>query len=375
MRMQAGLGLVVVGLLLATAPVMAQGKDKSGATCDQLAASPFDPSVPQGEGVGFFDIDAPAAIAACEAAVKADPSDLKRVYQLGRANDVAENFPQAIEFYTKAADAGYAPALNALGALYDGGYGVEDDPVEAARYYTLAADAGLTLAMENLAKLYELGRGVEQDYARAIALYRKAEAAGSAYASASLGWLAENGFGMPQDDVEAMRLYRIGAEAGEAFALNNVGAFYGSGRGGVTQDYAEAVKYYQQAAEQGWALAQQNLAWSYSNGKGIERDLAKAEEYYNLAIANDDAKVAGDSRNDLAWMFAIENTRLDEAEALARQAVDADPQQANRLDTLAWILHLRGNNEEALTLAEQAVALDPSDSAFVTHLDAIKAAQ
>jgi TPR repeat protein len=375
MRMGSRLGLVVVGLLLATAPAMAQGKDKSASACDQLAANPYDPAVPDGEGVSFFDIDAPAAIEACEAAVKADPTDIKRVYQLGRANDVAENFPQAIQFYTQAADAAYAPAQNALGALYDGGYGVDADPAEAARYYTLAADGGYTLSMENLAKLYEDGRGVKQDYARAIALYRKAEAAGSAYASASLGWLAENGFGTPKDDVEALRLYRIGAEAGEAFALNNVGAFYGSGRGGVTQDYAEAVKYYQQAAEQGWPLAYQNLAWSYSNGQGIDRDLAKAEEYYNLAIAGDDAKVAGDSRNDLAWMFAMENTRLDEAEALAREAVAAGPEQANRLDTLAWILHLQGNNDEALPLAEQAVALDPSHSAFVTHLDAIKAAQ
>jgi len=77
------------------------------------------------------------------------------------------------------------------------------------------------------------------------------------------------------------------------------------------------------------------------------KDIAKAEEYLLLAIAESDEKVQGDARNDLAWMFASENIRLEEAEQLARQAVAANPDTANRLDTLSWVLHLTGRNDEA----------------------------
>ena len=368
-------GLVAMGLVLSGPPVFAQEvKDKAAASCDQLAASPLDPAVPMGTGVRFEDVDAEAAIAACAEAVAANPDDPKLRFQLARSYDVAEQFDEAIAEYRAAADQGYALALSSLGALYEGGYGLDADPAEAARLYEQAASAGIVVAMENLAKLYEDGRGVAQDYGRAIELYNQAAETGSPYASGSLGWLAENGFGMPKDDVEAARLYRIAADGGEAFAQHNIGVMHARGRGGLAQSDTEAVKYFNLAAEQHWPLSYLSLGWHYSQGAGVTKDLAKAEEYFRLAIAEGDEKVRGDASNDLAWMFATENIRLDEAEQLARQAVEAGPEMAGRIDTLAWVLHLSGRHEDALPLAEQAVALDGDTVIFADHLAAIRAA-
>jgi uncharacterized protein len=368
-------GLVAMAFALSTPPVFAQEtKDKAAASCDQLASSPLDPAVPLGTGVRFEDVDADAAIGACVDAVAANPDNAKLRFQLARAYDVAEQFDKAIAEYRAAADQGYALALSSLGSLYEGGYGLDADPAEAARLYEQAAAAGVVVAMENLAKLYEDGRGVSQDYGRAIELYNQAAATGSPYASGSLGWLAENGFGMPKDDVEAVRLYQIAADGGEAFAQHNIGVMHAKGRGGLAQSDAEAIKYFNRAAEQHWPLSYLSLGWHYSQGAGVTKDLARAEEYFRLAIAEGDEKVRGDASNDLAWMFATENIRLDEAEQLARQAVDAGPEMAGRVDTLAWVLHVSGRHEDALPLAEQAVALDGDTVIFADHLAAIKAA-
>lgn len=368
-------GLVAMGLVLSGPPVFAQeARDKAAASCDQRAASPLDPAVPMGTGVRFEDVDAEAAIAACAEAVAANPDDAKLRFQLARSYDAAEQFDRAIAEYRAAADQGYALALSSLGSLYEGGYGLDADPVEAARLYEQAAADGIVVAMENLAKLYEDGRGVAQDYGRAIELYNQAAATGSPYASGSLGWLAENGFGMPKDDMEAVRLYQIAADGGEAFAQHNIGVMHARGRGGLAQSDTEAVKYFNLAAEQHWPLSYLSLGWHYSQGAGVTKDLAKAEEYFRLAIAEGDEEVRGDASNDLAWMFAMENIRLDEAEQLARQAVDAGPEMAGRIDTLAWVLHMAGRHADALPYAEKAVALDGGNAIFAEHLAAIKAA-
>ncbi|WP_052952912.1 tetratricopeptide repeat protein [Devosia psychrophila] len=367
--------LVVVGLVLSVPPVFAQAvNDKTAATCDQLASSPLDPAVPVGTGVKFDDLDAGAAIVACASAVEANPDNAKLRFQLARSYDVAEQFDKAIAEYRVAADQGYALALSSLGSLYEGGYGLDADPAAAARLYEEAAGAGVVVAMENLAKLYEDGRSVTQDYDRAVELYRQAAEAGSPYASGSLGWLAENGFGMPQDDVEAARLYQIAADGGEAFAQHNIGVMYAKARGGLTQSDVEAVKYFNLAAEQQWPPSYQSLGWHYSQGAGVSEDLAKAEEYFRLAIAEGDKNVRGDASNDLAWMFATESIRLDEAEQLARQAVDAGPEMASRIDTLAWVLHVSGRHEDALPFARKAVALEGDNAIFADHLAEIEAA-
>lgn len=69
----------------------------------------------------------------------------------------------ALSFFTRGCDAGYAPSCNGLGVLYSEGRGVAKDEVEAARLYRQACVDGATTACEHLSQALERGRGVAKD--------------------------------------------------------------------------------------------------------------------------------------------------------------------------------------------------------------------
>ena len=361
---------LALSLALATATGAAEGD--AAARCDALAASIYDPDMPPGSGVPFGEIDAAAAIAACTEALASAPDDARLRFQLGRALDQSGDTEAAIAAYEAAEAGGSLLASSALGSLYDHGNGVPIDAGKAVAYYRKAADGGLPLGLSNLGSMYENGVGVPQDFAKAAELYQQAADAGLALAAANLGYLYENGEGVPKDEVEAVRLYRIGADAGIDFALRNMGVMYSDGRGGLEQDGEQAVAYYLRAVEAGMPETYLDIAHTYSDGVGIPVDRTEAERYLRLAMEQGDEVLTADARNDLAWLLASGNERLDEAEELARSAVDADDSIANRLDTLAWILHLQGNSQEALPLMQRAVELEPDNAEFAEHLKAIQ---
>jgi tetratricopeptide (TPR) repeat protein len=59
--------------------------------------------------------------------------------------------------------------------------------------------------------------------------------------------------------------------------------------------------------------------------------------------------------NDLGYAWAEQGRNLGEAEALARVAVNADPDNSALLDSLGWVLYKRGRFDEARAALEQAV--------------------
>ena len=83
-----------------------------------------------------------------------------------------------MEFYLKAADMDYAPALNQVGYLYYNGYGVDVDFASAVYYQKLAALQGYAIAQVNLGFLYENGYGVERNLETALAYYEMAADSG-----------------------------------------------------------------------------------------------------------------------------------------------------------------------------------------------------
>jgi tetratricopeptide (TPR) repeat protein len=75
--------------------------------------------------------------------------------------------------------------------------------------------------------------------------------------------------------------------------------------------------------------------------------------------------------NAFAWWCFDNEVNLDEAEALARQGVkltEDDAKKAQILDTLAEIVNLRGNRDDAVLLIEQASALDPDNEHYAEQL-------
>ncbi|HKD27414.1 MAG TPA: hypothetical protein VKC66_16135 [Xanthobacteraceae bacterium] len=80
------LTIAYVAAALAQQTFAAQLAAPNADACDRLAASPYDKARPSGiQGVAFEQVDAPAAIEACRAALEARPDDARLAFQLARA--------------------------------------------------------------------------------------------------------------------------------------------------------------------------------------------------------------------------------------------------------------------------------------------------
>lgn len=75
--------------------------------------------------------------------------------------------------------------------------------------------------------------------------------------------------------------------------------------------------------------------------------------------------------NNLAWLDAQQKQHLDEALSAAQKAVALDPKDANYMDTLAWVQHVRGNNAEALKSLAAAARLNPHNPEVIYHMGVI----
>ena len=89
------------------------------------------------------------------------------------------------------------------------------DNARAVEWYTRAAEAGYAEAQYNLGYMYEQGRGVPQDYAKAVEWYRKAADNGEAAAMYSMGLMYDQGTGVQANLSEAQRWYELAAKNGD----------------------------------------------------------------------------------------------------------------------------------------------------------------
>ena len=168
------------------------------------------------------------------------------------------NYTEAVKWYRKAADQGYAGAQCNLGICYENGNGVTQSYTEAVKWYRKGADQGNMYAQCNLGYCYDKGNGVTQSYTEAVKWYRKAADQGHAQGQHNLGYCYEMGNGVTQSYTEAVKWYRKAADQGHATAQYNLGLCYEYNKG-VTQSYREAVNWYRKAARQGYENAQNRL--------------------------------------------------------------------------------------------------------------------
>ena len=86
-------------------------------------------------------------------------------------DNVVQNDLEAIKWYRRAADQGYAPAQYALGGMYANGRGVEKSEKEAIKWFKLAASKVISWQNE-IGVMYETGNGLTQNYTEAIKCFR-----------------------------------------------------------------------------------------------------------------------------------------------------------------------------------------------------------
>ncbi len=121
--------------------------------------------------------EAPIDVTALRA--QAEQGDAVSQWRLGTLYEMAvagavQDFPEAAQWYRRAADQGYVPAQINLAGMYLDGRGVDQDDAQALRWLHLAADQNDSVAQAIFGGLYAEGRGVPQDEAEAVRWYRLA---------------------------------------------------------------------------------------------------------------------------------------------------------------------------------------------------------
>ena len=104
---------------------------------------------------------------------------------------VSKDHHEAVKWFRKAAEQGYAPAQFRLGLCYAQNIGVSKDMAEAVKWFRKAAEQGYHPAQYSLGVCYAQGIVVSKDMAEAIKWYRKAAKQGNQAAKKALNDLGE----------------------------------------------------------------------------------------------------------------------------------------------------------------------------------------
>lgn len=122
---------------------------------------------------------------------------------------VARNYKEAVHWYRKAAEQGYAGAQNNLGVMYEIGLGVPKDEHEALNWYHRAAEQGNGYAQHSLGSMYRDGRGGSRNLVYAVEWMRKAVEQGHKGAFKDMGELYWKGLGVAQNNMLAYMWWKL----------------------------------------------------------------------------------------------------------------------------------------------------------------------
>lgn len=206
--------------LLAAGPGAAHAADQRAAVpemhdCDRLAAHPHDDAA-VAKGVSYADLDAAAAIAACESALEEEPDTLRFLTQLGRAQHKAGRHADALRTWRAGQIKGSVQSITFIATMYKSGQVVARNPREALRLFEMAANAGNVSAMVFAAGMHRRGEGTAKSNRRAAIWYDRAAQRGVGEAMTHLGVMNAFGRGVPRNHTRAaaliMEAYRLDDE-------------------------------------------------------------------------------------------------------------------------------------------------------------------
>ena len=84
----------------------------------------------------------------------------------------------------------------------------------------------------------------------------------------------------PTTDKMYIEMIKSRVDAGDTRAINNLGSYYSNGAYSLPQDHAKAFELYHRAAELDSTEVNNFLGNAYCNGNGVERDINKANHYW-----------------------------------------------------------------------------------------------
>ena len=120
------------------------------------------------------------------------------LYERGKQLVELKEYEKALKAFELASKVGNLDALTALGVMYIGGIGVEQDNNKGYKYIKTAADQSDPKAQYTLGALYYLGAGVTKDLNKAFYWLNLASEQGYLDAKYNLGIMYEFGEGVEQ---------------------------------------------------------------------------------------------------------------------------------------------------------------------------------
>lgn len=185
------------------------------------------------------------------------------------------------ECYAKAAaglkrwaEAGDPMAASLLAGLYADGNGVEKNAEEAERWHKRAVEKECAVATRNFSAWLTSNNCAQEG----IEMLRRAAAANLAYAWEVWGSIYQEGDGVVKNEAEAVACWERAFELGRHSAAGFLVFFYES-----KQDLQNMYLWSRKAADTGCSKGFILLGICYWLGRGVEKDIEKAEEYFEKA--------------------------------------------------------------------------------------------
>lgn len=131
-------------------------------------------------------------------------------YRLGMG--VHQSWPDAIEWYTKAADAGALVATVWMGRIYGGRGGADPDPEKALVWLNKAVKAGDIGSLCDLGLHFFNGWGVKTNRKHAAELYKEAAKGGDLWGAYLMGMCYRDGHGVKKNRRWALHWLDLAAD-------------------------------------------------------------------------------------------------------------------------------------------------------------------
>ena len=294
-------------------------------------------------------------------------------YMYKHGKGVAQDLEKAEEWYRKAAERGYVPAINDYAVAILEQFAPFEEEVARITESFVGEDEDV-LRLKNEVEV--LRKNVRKRTVRVLQLLAEY---GNPTTQFNLGIMCIYDYdALPEDLKKPEEWFQKAANHGHVPAQYYLARTYEEGLGGVTPDLEKAVEWYTKAAKQdepdgpkarslvealmrtkgttpGYAPAQSRLATMYREGKGVDQDLLKAFGLYHQAAVQGHAE----SQFVLGFMYAsgeIGNPDFQEAVQWYQKADEQGyaPAQNNLAHMYLEGKGVPQNTEKALRLAFKA---------------------
>ena len=169
------------------------------------------------------------------------------------------NRSEALSIFQKYAAQNDPRAMNGLGLMYLQGHEMKADSTKAIEWLTKAGEAGYVRAWQNLGIMYFYAHcGVKQNFEKAFHYFNTGVEAGGIGALYDAGYMLYKGLGCQQDYKKAVSYFIKGAGKEHAPCMYMLGLCYRNGYG-VKMNEAEANYWLTEAEKHGYILASNEL--------------------------------------------------------------------------------------------------------------------